>query len=452
MSVPFLLGLTLAVASGPALEAPRTVVLVTLDTTRADHLGCYGYQRPTTPFLDTLARQGLVFENALAAISHTAPSHATLFTGLYPSQHGVRVNGQDMVPEGAYVTLAELFQRGGYATAAFTGVEFVFGVARGFRYIDVGGHRGVYRQADETVSRVLDWLRRQRPDERIFLWVHLFDAHTPHRAPAKFQERLRYASAAAEARFGREQRERRAIPEGFFRRPEEVAREFQRYDAEIRFADHELNRLFDAFGRAGRNRDALWIVTADHGEGLGSHGYAGHGRFLHREQVRVPLILHATRRRAGARIRSLVRHVDVFPTLAQLLGEEPKQPGFTLPGISLLPLLDDPAWPVPPAMAFLERRPKDAERADWEEGDVFGVQDLDWKYIAKTEGGDELYDLRDDPLELRNLIESYAPVGERLSSLARSTWARLRGEGAQVSPRPVDKSLEEGLRALGYVN
>ncbi len=174
----------LALVASPvaALDAPRVVVLVTLDTTRADHLGCYGYPRPTTPFIDSLAREGVLFENAYSAISLTAPSHATLFTGLHPDQHLLWRNGDSLpapdAPEaGRFAMLAERMAACGYATAAFTAVRWLFGITRGFAYVNLG-ERGpglAHRPADETILQVIDWLKLGRSGERLFVWVHLFD-------------------------------------------------------------------------------------------------------------------------------------------------------------------------------------------------------------------------------------------------------------------------------------
>jgi arylsulfatase A-like enzyme len=440
---------------------PRAIVLVTIDTLRADHLGCYGYLRPTSPFLDGLAGKGVLFENAYSSISHTTPAHATLFTGLYPAQHRVLRNGEgfagSLIGDARlpYGTMAELLARAGYETAAFAGVGFLRPIARGFATVSAHGDWRQYKQADAVVTDAVRFVATKRPADRFFLWVHLFDPHAPDRAPEDVLGRFRFPSPEEEATFARQLQAARGIPEGFHASPADLAQAFTRYDAEVAFADRELGRLFAAMEGRGLNARALWIVTADHGEGLGSHGYGGHGLFVYNEQIRVPLILYEGGRRTGTRVRDLVRHVDVLPTLAERLAVPFAQPGFTLPGRSLGPLLRARWGALPPATLFAERRPPDeAHQAVWEPGDVFSVQDLEWKYVVHTEGKDELFDLRADPLELANLVDDRAARGarERLGRLARDTRVSLAREGGRVRPSPFDPRLREELRALGYVN
>ena len=437
-----------------ALDTPRGVVFVTLDTTRADHLGCYGYPRGTSAFTDRLAREGVLFEHAYAPASHTAPSHASMFTSLYPAQHGVTANGQafpdvEAKPQG-YTTLAEMFGGAGYRTAAFTSVAFLKGLARGFSHLDLGGGRG-YRQADATVQAAIEWARQLGPTERFFVWIHLFDAHGPSRAPAGHLEALRFASPAAADAFADEAWSKWGVPRAYFKSATDLADRYRKYDAEIHFADEQLARLFEEMQRTAQNRSTLWVVTADHGEGLGNHSEWGHGRLLYGEQLQVPMVFWGNGLPAGVREASLVRLVDLMPTLAALIGKDAAQPGFASQGRSLLPLLTRGGG-LAPTRAFAQRRPPDKARRLWERGDVFAVFDLDWKYIVHSQGEDEFYDLRKDPLELANLVKSPSHVKDRLASLARETWASLRREGSKLADRPVDPTTEEELRALGYLN
>jgi len=458
-------GLLCACASPPAVaRIPQHVVLVTFDTLRADHLGCYGYPRPTSPFLDRLAQRGVLFENAFSSCSHTSPAHASLFTGLYPSQHGVRRNGLGF-PElvsgkPGFHTLAELLGARGFDSAGFSGVTFLVPIARGFHSFDgAAGNWHEYRQADATVDASLRWLAGKSPGDRFLLFVHLFDAHLPHRAPEDCVKQLAFASAEEEEAFGREAAERRGASARVYGSRVELARELARYDAEIRFADRELGRLFEAMQKAGFGDDTLWIVTADHGEGLGSHSYAGHGKYLYNEQVRIPLIVYQAGEGPG-RVSSLARHVDILPTLFDLLGGAFEQPGFTLPGRSLLAALRAPTRPLPAAFAFSERRapakkPRPSAPArgpDWEAGEMFAVQDLAWKYIVNTKGKEELFDLRTDPLERHNLATSAeAAIKDRLRRVAVETSERAKREGQGVAARPADPAIQEELKALGYV-
>jgi arylsulfatase A-like enzyme len=338
---PLLLGLLAPPAW--ALEAPRAVVLVTLDTTRADHLGCYGYPRPTTPFIDSLAREGVLFENAYSAISHTAPPHATMFTGLYPYQHGVRANGDafpggDSPAEIGFSTLAELFAASGYRTAAFTSTGFLASIARGFEYVNRGaGTRAVpYRQAAASVDHAVDWVRLRGPAERYFLWLHLYDPHQPQHAPEADVRSLAFRDASAQRSFAVAMRERRGIAAGLFESDESLARVYAAYDAELRYADRELRRLHEAMGKRGALRDAWWIVTGDHGEGMGQHRHFDHGRYVYDEQLHVPLVFWGRGLGPGRRVPGIAHLTDLWPSFASLLGAEPRQPAHRLRGISLL--------------------------------------------------------------------------------------------------------------------
>jgi arylsulfatase A-like enzyme len=435
-----------------AAEPPRAIVLVTIDTLRADHLGAYGYGRPTSPFLDRLAREGVLFENAFASSSMTAACHASLFTGLHPPQHGVRLNdeGFSSASHRRFRTLAETLAGAGYTTGAFSAVGFLNSIAQGFETVDAGsGDYLRYRQADAVIDRALAWLGKRKRDERFFLWVHLFDVHPPRRAPTHGTSRLLFGSAAAAEQFAREAVERRGVTPGAYPTPAALALSYAQYDTEIAFVDQELGRLFERMGAMHLNERAVWIVTADHGEGLGNHDWLDHVRFLYNEAVRVPLIIYAEERWEERRVRDLVRHVDVMPTLLTLLGLPFEQPGFTTVGRSLLPLLE--GGKMVPAMSFSLRRPWGSDHREWERGEVFALQDLDWKYIAHTDGKDEFFDLRSDPLELRNLVEAPSPVRDRLSDMAREVFAALRREG-QVATKHTEPAVTEELKALGYIH
>jgi len=446
--IAFMLLVSLRVAAEP----PRVVVLVTIDTLRADHLSCYGYPRPTSPFLDRLAREGVLFENAVAASSMTAPSHASLFTGLYPLQHGVRINDQGFASQSQrrFHTLAEELSAAGYATAAISGVEFLRSVSQGFQTCDGGsGDYRRYRQADVTVDRALAWLSSRKSQERLLLWLHLFDVHPPRRSPPQGGPTLAFGSIAEAEQFAREAIERRGVTPGAYANPTALAASFVQYDTEVLFVDRELERLFGAMETLHLNENALWIVTADHGEGLGNHGWLDHVRFLYNEAVRVPLIFYANKRWAGTRVRDLVRHVDVMPTVLEFLGLGFNQTGFTQAGRSVLPLINGSK--MPPSMAFTLRRPWGSDHPDWERGEVFALQDLDWKYIVHTNGKDEFFDLRNDPLELRNLSNTPSPVRDGLATLARDIFATLQREGKGLATRAAPGVTDE-LKALGYAH
>lgn len=436
---------------GTAAPEPRPLVLVTIDTLRADHVGTYGYPRETTPFLDRLAERGMVFENAFAASSHTAPSHASLMTSRQPFQHGLRENG-GYLPAGSH-TLADLLSGAGYDTAAFTSVSFLVELGQGFDHMDAG-----WRAGDQTVDRAIAWLDARESAAPFFLWVHLYD---PHRLPGP-REKLQPDAAFLRAA-GPEERRRfldhlaaRGLPPDFYPDEETVLARHDLYDAGIRFADRQVGRLYQRVQRT--DPDTRWIVTSDHGEGLGNHHYDDHGRYLYDEQLRVPLIVAGTGAPPG-RVERMVRLVDVYPTVVAWLEADRGSAGAAIPaGYAPQghPLFGEPdaAAPLPPRLAFAERRPKDdgVHQRRWEDGEVLALRGADFKYIYHSEGADELYDLAADPLELDNRI---AGAPDRAEALRGALLRYLEGSGRRAgSPAPAageDSKHEAELRALGYL-
>jgi arylsulfatase A-like enzyme len=286
---------------GPAEPEYDRVVLVTLDTLRADHVSSYGYPRATTPFIDSLAARGARFTRALAAVSHTAPSHATMLTGLVPAVHGVVHNGGELDPAAA--DLAEVFGAAGYETAAFLNVQFLAGIAESFGHVAVralGGGQGRRRVLDggHVVDAALEWLDGERTGARFLLWVHLYDPHKwkdvvlelegsaapiwPGATPAGFLERVLDLHGLPPAVEGEPYTvdwrvEKKTGHQLDVRSAERFLRCIDAYDALTLFADGQVERLSRALAALDLPGRTLWVVTSDHGEGLASHGVAGHG-------------------------------------------------------------------------------------------------------------------------------------------------------------------------------
>jgi arylsulfatase A-like enzyme len=418
----------------PARQAPSVpphILLVTIDTLRADRCSGYGYPQPTTPRLDALARQGVRVADAYAPMATTGPSHASMFTGLHPRAHGVVKNGYLLAPERR--TLAEALRAAGYATAAVVSsfaVDAKFGLAQGFEVYDddfpaegasvkqrrweglaVAG--GFDRRADAVGARAISWLARERPrGRRFFLWVHYFDPHAPYDPPEPHKSRFRAA-----------------------------------YDGEVAFADAELGRLLDALDDAGLRESTLVVVTGDHGEGLGDHGHQEHGLNIYEEAVKVPLAFRwPGRLPAGSIVPGPVSLVDLEPTLLQLALGAPAGGA----GRSLAPLLAQRAAPDPERPIFMERRfyDPDSQKALRIKGEKLAVRRGAFKYLeAPEEGTQELYDLSADPGELENLAAQEAARVRELRSLLDGFRRGTRPGAAQrVSPED-----QERLRALGYV-
>jgi arylsulfatase A-like enzyme len=387
-----------------APAAGASLLLVTVDTLRADRVGAYGATDVRTPNIDALARRGLLFEQAVASAPLTLPSHATILGGLEPPRHGARNNGTHRFPADRE-TLATLLQARGWATGAFVGAYVLdarFGLARGFDHYDadielreVGSSvLDSDRPCEEVVRAAASWLGRQRG--RFFAWVHLYDPHAPYHPPAPYRDEY---------------------PE----RP---------YEAEVAYADACAGDAIAAAGRAAGDRLVVALL-ADHGEGRGDHGERTHGFFVYESTLRIPLILAGPGIPAGERRAGLARTVDVLPTLLELLGI-PAPSG--LEGASLL---GRSAAADAYAETILPQTLGWASLHAWRAGSL--------KYVEAPTP--ELYDLAADPSERSNLATERPADADRL----RRRLAAYRGDDRPWATAAPDPQVEERLRALGYV-
>jgi arylsulfatase A-like enzyme len=449
------------VDSEPGSSVQR-VVLITIDTLRADHVGCYGYPRATTKFIDRLAAEGVLFERALAPMSTTSPSHASLFTALYPIQHRVLQNGHVLADR--YVTFPEILRDGGFTTAAAVSTDAHFGpgnIFQGFGFHDepVLSPQVGYRPADRTIDTAIDWLSRRRPDERFFLWVHLFDPHTPMQPPAEHLLHFQIESAESRASLTGFFENEHRIDVSFFDDDVQMLRLMDHYDAEVRFVDSQIERLYERLSQLGLQSDTLWIITSDHGEGLGNHGWLVHGKFIYNEQIRIPLIFHFMSDEPSARrVPKLVELTDVMPTVLELVGADAHEPSPLWQGTSFVPLLRPDGRTFPDKLAFAQRReyppdhkPLDIFRGglDYEPGETYGIQDHSFKYVYRTEGNDEFFVLRDDPYESRNLIGEGLVQENRFRTFLLDRLARFR-EQTDRDAEMVDEDTLRRLESLGY--
>jgi arylsulfatase A-like enzyme/Tfp pilus assembly protein PilF len=402
----------------PRAAAPLNVLLITLDTTRADHLGCYGFSQAATPNLDRLALEGVRFARAYCPAPLTLPSHSSILTGLYPATHGVRNNGHDLAPK--WRTLAEILKGHGFATAAFVSsfsVDSRFGIGRGFDVYDdtfqpqapLKG-ANAERRAEETFARFSRWLDKRGPD-RFFAWVHYYDPHLPYDPPSPYKE-------------------------GSPGRP---------YDGEIAYMDHYVGAVLQALEAKGLRGQTLVVVAGDHGEGLGDKVETGHGIFLYDETLRVPLLFH----NAGAfprprAVESAVRLVDVAPTILETLGLGAEAAGMD--GQSLLTRIKDKS---PADLDCLIESFYPRENFGWSE--LVGIVSGPWKYILAPRP--ELYDLKTDPGEKTDLAGSSPAKAVELRKKLEEELLRLSAPatatGGQAAVRTDDR---ERLRSLGYVN
>jgi arylsulfatase A-like enzyme/Flp pilus assembly protein TadD len=417
-----------AAAGPPPGKAATNVILITIDTVRADHLGCYGATNIQTPILDGLAHDGIVFEHAISQVPLTWPSHAAILTGTYPFQNGVQdFTGQPL--DTRFLSVAEVFKRHGYATGAVVSsfvLDRSWGLARGFDFYDDAFSPEAFRRRDlglvdrraqESVTRALQWLEdgwmRKTPRKPLFFWLHLYDPHSPYDPPEPF--RTQYLGHP--------------------------------YDGEIAYADHELGRLINWLRRNQLYDRSLIVFLSDHGESLGEHGEMEHGFFVYDSTVHIPLIVKPPKG-SGVRPGRVARPVEtvaVAPTLVRLAG------------------LENPAKNRAQKKEF---QAPDLIESDAADGGVaysesfYAFSSFGWSPLHALETSRyhyieaptlELYDLVSDPEEKNNLAPQQAAtvavLNSKLQSLLRQNpYQPGDRQNTSLSPDALEK-----LRALGYV-
>ena len=444
------------------------VVLVTIDTLRADRLGCYGYGRPTSPFLDSLAEEGARFDDPVAPAAWTKPSTGTLLTGLYPSRHGALYHGSRLgLPDGEEA-LAEAFRARGYVTAGFVSnpnIKAVFGFDRGFDLYfdspvedtltlaclrttltgrgltDLLRHQFNWKYENDVVEmnrHALAWLRRNH-EARFFLYLHYIDPHIPYSPPGRYRREF-------------------ARDHGFpihNRRKELVGGDL--YDAEIRYVDDGMSALVDELRGLGVWEDTLLVVTSDHGEEFFEHGVLGHGFSLFQPVVRVPLLMHGPGIPAGRVVTEPVQLLDLPATLLDLARTGTDRLGD---GRSFAGALGDEPW-EPEAHYFLENEFGQGD-ADHRAFVLTGVRRGRWKLVLTERnaffppdatGREALYDLASDPRERHNLIREDRVrdvVEDLLGRLQRHSVFLAENGARDVPPTALAPDVEASLKALGY--
>jgi arylsulfatase A-like enzyme/Flp pilus assembly protein TadD len=398
--------------SGPAPPKDLNVLLVTIDTLRPDRLSCYSPKFVQTPRIDALAARGVVFERAFSHAPLTLPSHASILLGATPLSHGADDNGMRVVPRGL-PSLPKTLKAAGYVTGAFVSafpLDARFGLNEGFDvYDDKYPARAAAaldfpeRPAEKTIAAALDWLAAQ--NGRWFLWVHLFDPHAPYAPPEPYATR-------------------------FANDP---------YSGEVAYVDETLGKLFDAIDSRGESGRTLVVLTADHGESLGEHGEMTHSYFAYNSTLWVPLVVSAPGLKA-ARIKDLVGHEDIFPTVCDLVGLE-KPAG--LPGRSFLPLLEGRTRKARPV--YFEALEGYYHRGA---APLRGVIAGSLKFMDSPLP--ELYDLGPDFGESKNLASTtdLAPYRKILEKAMAGETATSAGRSARLA----DRETAERLRSLGYAS
>jgi choline-sulfatase len=397
---------------GPASTAaarPRNLVLITLDTMRADRLPAYGFTGVRTPALDKIAGEGALFEETYAAVPLTLPSHVSLFTGLYPPRHGVRDNAGAPL-SGELTTLAEVLRRRGLRTAAFVASSVLAprrGLEQGFESYSAGepvrcsGAPPARRRAADVIDEATSWLAHH-DGEPFFAWIHLYDTHRPYDLPAEYKDRY-----------------------------------VDPYLAAIAYEDAQIGRIVSYLDTRGLLTNTLIAVAGDHGESLGDHGEESHGIFLYQEALRVPFMLRGPGV-SPQRVAAVARLVDVMPTVLHLFG-------VSTPGLDGVPLVQagiraraDTSLEVYSESMYPQRfgwAPLRSLRAD--------------RYKVIEAPRTELYDLVTDPAEERNVLSEHPAVAVAMLHRLRSFESAPK---APAAPRAeIDDAVLQRIAALGYV-
>ena len=404
-----------------SVDKPNVIVF-TLDTTRADHLPIYGYNMVETPVIDKLASEGIVFEECITAVTLTLPSHSTIFTGMLPVFHGIRINGNNALSE-KQLTLAEEAKKAGFDTAAFIAafvLDSRWGINQGFDYydddfdlekyktIDLGR---VQRPANEVIDSAIAWLEKHKK-RRFFTWIHLYDPHTPYKPPQPY-----YSEYKDRGRIGL-------------------------YDGEIAFMDSQIGRVINWLEINNLKKNTILILVGDHGEALGDHKESTHGYFIYDSTIRVPLIIVTPiQELKGKRVKTQVRTVDIFPTVLDIM--KMKKPS-NLQGLSLIPLFYQEE--KEDRFAYSESL---APRLQYNWGELYGLRTRFFKYIEAPKP--EFYNLMKDPKELNNII------GRKRSLMLKykNKLLKIIESSSKGAIKPtvanLDRETMNKLATLGYI-
>jgi len=434
----------------PANEERPNLVLITVDSLRADHLGVYGYQRPTSPNIDAFAREAVVVSDAIAQAPQTKASVASLLTSLFPAAHRARATTvpltvlRELGSTGSHPvdrtdvldpdlpTLPRSLRAAGYHTMALTANPYLipdFGFANGFvQFRYVKGTSGAYARADVLMTEAARAVAAA--PEPFFLWVHLMDPHNPYDSPEPYRSRLPALKPPRPINPSR-------IPDWVrLGRSADLNLYLARYDAGVLAADHAIGRFLSMLRAKHAWARTAVVLTADHGEGFLEHDLMSHGNSLYDELLHVPLIVKLPGVRPGV-VRTVVQLADLFPTLARLTGATPPT---TSHGRDVLPVLQGLQTGRPFAYAeLLDRR--------------FAIRTLDWKLISSLQGGRQLFNLQQDRGETMNLARVETARADRLErDLARLLAVAVRdGQAIEQRSVAVPPVVLERLRALGYL-
>lgn len=481
---------------GKLKKKPPNILLIVLDTVRADHLSCYGNKHPTTPEIDRIAEEGVIFENAMSVSHWTLPSHASMFTGQFPGEH--HATGMNLYLRSTYPTIAQILYRAGYQTAGFSANPFVVhktGLDRGFEYFeehhDNAGKDKIrsiwkkwrfyldslcrsylhfalvkvekkkrktsaYPSAEEVLESVNEWIKNGRDNNRpFFLFINLMDAHRPFRPSAHlkldrfFEDKKSYKKALKI-----NQNAFRYVGGAVQMEKKDFELLTKLYDAKIRYADDQLKSLFDLLRRDHIWENTLVIITSDHGEYYGERHFMGHSVAAGYSTLRIPLIIKGLPgMKPGTNVNSLTQNIDIFPTILNIIGVK-RGKDYKLPGYSLLnPKYDRTgyadAYPFPVALKLVKQYSEESATIYNRQTSV--IWRKGYEYIWTTNGRGEMYYIKNDPTEENNLLLLLPELAKELEMEAQIRAMRYKAPDRIRSTVEFSREERERLRALGYI-
>jgi len=401
------------------------IILISIDALRADHLSCYGYHRNTSPNIDRLASQGVLFKNAFSQATWTLPSHASIFFSQYVWRHKVDNRNKRLV--NSFATLAEILKDRNYATCAFVGGGLLsarFGFFnQGFEIYDDGSpRRRKHYKISSYINKLLSWLESVR-NRKFFLFIHTYDVHSPYNPPAPYFDL--YTKGRCEG---------------------ELDYIMAVYDGGINYVDDQLGKIFEKLDQLGIDDNTIIIITADHGEAFREHGRLGHGHKPYIEIAHVPLIMKGPGIPRNRTYENYVQHIDIVPTILEILNIPQRK---EMQGRSILPLMKIcEIQKCPKTYSWGRDRNRRPQRPF-----SMSLRTKEWTYIMNQEGLDELYDRINDPKEQKNLIKKRPLIAQKLKEELEDFIALTSEPKPQVAEKVrIDEELKEQLKSLGYLH
>ncbi|MBA7465098.1 2,3-bisphosphoglycerate-independent phosphoglycerate mutase [subsurface metagenome] len=424
------------------------IILISIDALRADHLSCYGYHRNTSPNIDRLASQGILFKNGFSQATWTLASHTSIFLSQYVWRHNVNSSHTKKRLPDPCTTLAEILKNENYATAAFTGggiMSSKYGFNQGFEIYDDGppGRRRHY-EISSHIDKLLSWLESVR-NRKFFLFIHTYDVHSPYNPPSPYFDLYTNGYSKGKALKTSEGIIATFETDASKFTPEEIDYITAVYDGGINYVDDQLGKIFEKLDQLGIDDNTIIIVTADHGEAFKEHGKLAHCHKPYIEEIHVPLIMRGPGIPKNRIYENFVQHIDIVPTILEILNIPQRK---EMQGKSLLPLMNN---------CEIEKDFKTysfgQDRNKPQQSFSMSIRTKEWTYIMNQNGPDELYDRINDPKEQNNIIEKRPLIAQKLKKELED-FIILTSEGKpRVAEKvDIDEELKEQLKSLGYLH